>query len=801
MFIGAYINGVFYPNTEDENDIWEYNAETGEYYHTFSDIDSAVKVNIIFSAQQIYYDSRSNYEYYHDPDDINSGPEVQMSLENDTYTSRAPQADDGWQFMGWKYISPADSTATVFDAVHTITLVGDGSDGNPQTFTVTDAGGNKIENIPYDEGITFLGEWKYRQRAIAQTFDKDASQYITNTEGGTVNITVSYGNEEAVGDYIEDGNAVGRELYAYSDDTYVTVTAQRNTGFTFSGWYDSDGNLVSKNTNYAYMVQSQKTQQLYARFDPMGYNLVLDCSTFGDTEDADKYFKIYCSFTGLRENGLYSITDLVSNVTVDGERVLNPTILSADENGKASITVYMKHSDCAKFIYLPENCIYTIQADDESAEGFSVRGEVSSKMLRAPDEGTTVNEHIIFYKASQTSLIKTNEWYEGITESFDPLLITKNSSFTLQVETRYTPKAYEGLNASLCFYNSDGISTNFIDNTRILMIDMTDEQNPGYYSYIVNGSVSEIPLTEFTELSTADDKFSLKTGDMFTEKLIFAVDYVGSEDSARSGKYSLVYNDAANELKEATNPAKKTVNIGEDTTSLTAAGNSDKAAAIGPFEINVGIADSAPAINTTYKESEQSKYAVNLSVDNATLPDGAYVLIGDKKYYTDNGYIKISPLTAGDYTFKIYSPVPIELSDGKVTFNVDLLSAVSLSPTIPAKISKTVTFNCVEVALDADITDKVLNPGKVSQMDATLKYVGLDAVKLTVTKKGNDTPIISDYNIPLPASGGNVTLSAENGFSFTAVSGETYIFTFVGYSGGTAVLEDKCCVVGGYIVT
>lgn len=476
-------------------------------------------------------------------------------------------------------------------------------------------------------------------------------------------------------------------------------------------------------------------------------------------------------------------------------------VKNADENGKASITVYMKHSDCAKFIYLPENCIYTIQADDESAEGFSVRGEVSSKMLRAPDEGTTVNEHIIFYKASQTSLIKENEWYNGITDSSDPLLITKNSSFTLQVETKYTPNIYEDLSASLYFYNSDGISTDFVDKTRILMIDMTDEQNPGYYSYIVNGSVSEIPLTEFTELSTADDKFSLKTGDMFTEKLIFAVDYVGSEDSARSGKYSLVYNDAANELKEATNPAKKTVNIGEDTTSLTAAGNSDKAAAIGPFEINIAISDSRPAVNTTYKESEQSKYAVNLSVENAALPDGAYVLIGGKKYYTDNGYIKISPLTEGEYTFKIYSPVPIELTDGKVTFNVDLLSAVSTSPAIPEKITKTVTFNCVDVALDADITDKVLNPGEVSQMDATLKYVGLDAVKLTVTKKGNDTPIISDYNIPLPASGGNVTLSAENGFSFTAVSGETYIFTFVGYSGGVAVLEDKCCVVGGYIVT
>lgn len=67
----------------------------------------------------------------------------------------------------------------------------------------------------------------------------------------------------------------------------------------------------------------------------------------------------------------------------------------------------------------------------------------------------------------------------------------------------------------------------------------------------------------------------------------------------------------------------------------------------------------------------------------------------------------------------------------------------------------------------------------------------------TVTKKGSGETLISNMNIPFPAENGKVTVTPEN--EFTAVSGETYIFSFVGYVDGVPVLEDKCCVIGGYI--
>ena len=824
-FIGAYINGVFHPNTEG-NDHWEYNAEKGEYYYTFTSVKSAIKVNIIFSAQKIYYDSRSPNEYKYlkvideDTGEVSytGGPEVPMSSgEGDIkeYTSHEPDLTnlDGWKFMGWKYINPADSKVTIFDAEHTVTLVGDGSSESPQTFKVEDRSGHSVTDISYEEGITFLGEWKYRQRAIAQTYDDNAKVYLTSTTGGEVDVAVSYGTAETATDYeLDNGEKVGKELYTLAyylpDDTkldenaYVTVTAEHKTGYTFSGWYDGGGNLISKNTSYTYKVPDQNTVELYARFDPAGCDLKLNCSTYSNVEgDTQKNFKIYCFFTGLHEGKLYTLS------YVSGSSVTNETF-EADADGKATVILNMKHSDYAMFIYLPERCKYTIEADDISSAGFGVKGEVTNKTLTSPtgSQETTpeISEHIIFYKASQSTLLKDGKHYAGIDDGKDEITITQNSSYTFQVETKYNPSIYDNLSASLCFYDTNGVEKYFIDKTRILMIDLSNSATPKYYAYTVNnesnGEINAIPLTNFTELGSTGTNFTTKTGDMLTEKLVFIVDYVGTENLAESGKVSLVYDDANSEIKNFINPTKIAVNIGEDTTGIAADVGDGKASRGGPFVIDVTVSESNPAINTTYKEEGVSKYAVKLSLDGGKqLPDGSYAEVDGNKYFLGNGYIKIPSLTVRDYDYKVsvYTPVPVELTGGKVKFNLVLSDAVSASPTIPtisAKTSTTVEFTCVDVAMDADLSDKVLNPGTVSRTDVELDYKGIDTVELKVTKKNESNSLLSE-NIPLPTENNRITVPIE----FTADLGETYIFSFIGYVKGIPVLEDKCCVVGGYV--
>lgn len=816
-FVGAYINGVFHSFTGDDKDEWEYDAEKDEHYYTFESVDAAIKVTIIFSAQKIYYDSRNNHIYQYNENVSNSGPEVPMPMPNGgskEYISHPPQADDGWKFIGWKYINPAatENNVTIFDAVHTVRLVGDGSEGSQQTFTVSDDTHHFIEGISYKEGITFLGEWKYRQRVVAQIYDEEHSQYFASTEGVDVNIAVSHGEsgekDETATDYIDEHKKkVGKQLYCYADDTYVTATATHKTGFTFNGWYDKDGHLLSKNAIYVYKVKSGIIETLYARFDPAGCNLKLNCSTYSSvSEDTNKYFKIYCSFSGLRAGKLYSISGLSQDI--NGVN-LNPNILEADEYGNATAAIYMKHGDYAEFIYLPVDSKYTIEADTESSAGFGIKGEVTTEKTVAKPDGSTVavpelTEHIIFFKVSQSALIQDGKHYQGITEGEDEITITQNSSYTFQVETRYNPSLYENLRASICFYDTDGGTKNFIDKTRILMIDLSNSATPKYYGYAVNSSISEIDLTEFIKLGTENEKFTLPSeNSMVTEKLVFVMDYVGTGNSADSGKVSLVYNDANNELNSIINPSKKTVNIGADTTGITANVGDGKASSDGPFVINVTVSESNPAVNTTYKEDDftNSKYAVKLSVVDGSLPDGSYAEVGGNKYFLNNGYIKIPSLTPDNHSVSVHTPVPIELSDGKVKFNLALSDAVSASPGVPDEISTTVEFTCIDVAMDADVVDKVLNPEKVLAVNVKLKYSGVDNVKLNISKKNRDqtfSAILENVTVNLPNNDNSFEVPLGNGF--TAVSGETYIFSFVGYVNGTPVLEDKCTVVGGYVL-
>lgn len=795
-FVGAYINSQFVPSSS-----WAYDEKTGEYTYTFDNVKSAIKVNIIFAAKQIYYDSRCpNNEYKYDPNDSKTGPEVPMSSGGglEVYTSHAPTGLDGWKFMGWKYINPAGGV-TIFDAQHTVTLVGNVD--STQTFKVEDSSDHSVSGIPYNEGITFLAEWKYRQRVIAKTFNKDENQYLESTVGGTVDINVSFGADETITNYPEsatDDKAVGKELYASSDETYITVSAYHKTGYAFNGWYDKNGKLVSRNTNYAYKVPDGDTVELYAYFEPYGLNLTIDCDVFGYSEDLTKYFKVNCTFSNLRANQLYIVSNLAADtehIIINGERVYNPTTIRADENGNATAAIYMKHDDSGTFVFLPENCVYTIKADSISRSGFSVRGEVAaSKTLT---EETT--ENLIFYKASQSALIKDGKHYEVIVDGKDAITITKNSSYTFRVETKYTPSIYEGLNASLCFYELNGDAKNFIDKTRILMIDLSDSASPEYYSYTVSSSTPKIALEDFIKLGTADSKFDLPSvSTMVTDKLVFVVDYVDTENAAESGKISLVYDNSDNELSSIINPTKKTVIIGEDKTAISAAaGNSGKAANVGPFAIDVGITESNPAVNTTYREGDfiNSEYAVKLSVVGGTLPDGSYAVVGGNKYFLNNGYIKIPSLEDGNHSVNVYSPVPI--SGDTVTFNVALSDAVSASPNpkVPEEKTKTVTFDCANVAMDADVVDKVLNPGSVSSVDVKFKHNNLDSVGLTVYEKGSSAPITA-AEVKKPTDG---TLKFSFGNILPAESGKTYIFSFVGYVNGVPVLEDKCCVVGGYV--
>lgn len=792
--IGTYVSNVYVPLTE-----WTYDTTTGEYTYTFENVSSAIKINVLYKASTIVYDSRSKDTYQYD--EASGGCEFSIDpsdpyFVDSTYTSHAPTADDGWKFVCWEYRSSFAGVNKKYtlDAIHKVQY-----NIEAHTFNIyNEAGALVVGGIPDDTGITFVAKWEYLQRVAAKYFDKDASQYKIGTTGGTADIAVQWGDGAAKTDYVYEEQVVGKEMYVLSDNTYISVSANKTIGYTFNGWYDQGGSLISRNTNYTYKVETGKVVVIYALFEPIGYDVVIDSSVVGVNVDSSKYFAIYCTFSNLREASLYTIAGLYPDpITIGGVQVTNPITLRADKEGNAEATIYMKHGDSARFVYLSEGCVYSVTSADYKSDGYTVRGEVSSQSLSA-----NANVDLIYYRLRQSIKIGTGKNYTGIglDAAAEWINITKNSSYTVGVETEYSPQLYTGLSPALCFYDEEGVDANFVVGARILMVDITDGQKPKYYSYAVSDPVHAVALNAFAPLGASGTYATPNGSDTVCEKLVFIVDYVGAGDSAVSGKIALVYDDDNHDFEIS--PLMKTVKVGEDTTQLTVTSDTDAFyTSFGGFTLDVTVKDSEPFVNTTY---DNRTYTVKLSVDGEEkLPDGAYAVLDGVKYYSNKGVITLPAQSAGKISVCLYSALPLSVSElGQVKIKVGLTSAVSVATTLPAEKSETIVFKCIDVkscAIDAELTEKVVKAGRLLQVDITLKHQGINEVFLDVRKKNGDgtySEIFDNVSVSLPT--GDNAFAVDLGEGFELSSGETYEFTFIGCVDGDEVCRDVCYLVGGY---
>ena len=220
------------------------------------------------------------------------------------YVSKAAEGqNDGWKFMGWLLtgdtvdnISPdvtpvkADKLGSLLlPAIHTVACdysVDDASDksaaqyfkiygesvttnadlsykenGEVKGVTWTDNG----ETITYanvHKGLTMIAQWRWRQAFIPQV--GSGTNYTDSENGGTVEITSVTNTSDA--NYNAAYNANGGKSYHAETDETITATATAKDGFTFEGWYDASGNLITTNTTYSYVETKESVNTYYARF-------------------------------------------------------------------------------------------------------------------------------------------------------------------------------------------------------------------------------------------------------------------------------------------------------------------------------------------------------------------------------------------------------------------------------------------------------------------------------------------------------------------------------------------------------
>ena len=134
--------------------------------------------------------------------------------------------------------------------------------------------GNEVDGVTWKDngeerayandhkGLTMIAQWRWRQAFIPQV--GSGTNYTDSANGGTVEITSVTDKSDT--NYNAAYNANGGKSYHAETDETVTATATAKDGFTFEGWYDASGNLITTNTTYTYVETKESVNTYYARF-------------------------------------------------------------------------------------------------------------------------------------------------------------------------------------------------------------------------------------------------------------------------------------------------------------------------------------------------------------------------------------------------------------------------------------------------------------------------------------------------------------------------------------------------------
>ena len=219
------------------------------------------------------------------------------------YVSKAAEGqNDGWKFMGWlltgdklektgekeTHVNADQLGKLILPAVHTIACnySVDGAteetaaqhfniyNGNVPLTGIINKTDNEVKSVTWKDngeerayandhkGLTMIAQWRWRQAFIPQV--GSGNTFTDSANGGTVEITSVTDTSNA--NYNAAYNANGGKSYHAETDETITATATAKDGFTFEGWYDASGNLITTNTTYTYVETKESVNTYYARF-------------------------------------------------------------------------------------------------------------------------------------------------------------------------------------------------------------------------------------------------------------------------------------------------------------------------------------------------------------------------------------------------------------------------------------------------------------------------------------------------------------------------------------------------------
>ena len=286
---------VFIPNRDSgSGNPWTKDDTNGRFTYTTAPVETGVELYFVFiKSPMITYDPNGGDAYDCGQTGTGEGPNVYSFEPNGTqrvlpYTAHAATKttngipDEGWRFTGWQLSDDNNTVGTdnkplILPGEHTVACNYDfDASGNQQPFVIIN-GGNTFEEQKDGEGnvigwrapddvklyehdamgLTLVAQWQWKQTFVPCVKQANG-QYEPSTIGGAVKINKNEANIEAAETY-------GIGYFAEEQET-ITVTATANTGYTFEGWYDENGELKAIEPELTYEVGKGDVRKYYARF-------------------------------------------------------------------------------------------------------------------------------------------------------------------------------------------------------------------------------------------------------------------------------------------------------------------------------------------------------------------------------------------------------------------------------------------------------------------------------------------------------------------------------------------------------
>lgn len=296
------------------DDMWlkttDSNGNT-DYVMQIKNVSSSMDAHFIFlKSPTVTYDANSTEEYQYKISDTNTTNVYNFEpIANadgvkyiDPVSSHDPVApNDGWKFIGWKLF---DTNGVVKNNGNDVILSGTNAiacnttqpNGKPtkRKFIVVD--GKKVEDA-FNEGVdvtdsknaiigkewslkpgvthvyekesealSLVAQWRFKNTFTPEYQEKVTDSFTQGETGGTVELK----NTDSK-NYIADPN--GTKSYFAGVGEQVVATAKAKEFYTFIGWYDSEGNVVTTNPELVVNQIKGEIGKYHARFQKTGVSV------------------------------------------------------------------------------------------------------------------------------------------------------------------------------------------------------------------------------------------------------------------------------------------------------------------------------------------------------------------------------------------------------------------------------------------------------------------------------------------------------------------------------------------------